>query len=313
MLADPKANSLIDNFAGQWLGLRELQTQVPVTSEFPDFDDNLRAAMAKEMELFVGSIIHEDRPITDLIDANYTFVNERLARHYDIPNVYGSAFRRITLGPEFDMRRGLLGKGYLETISSKPSGTSAVQRGKTVLQVFLGVEPPPPPPNVPQLKILATDVHGGARPTIREQMEMHRAVEPCASCHKIMDPIGFSLENFDAVGHWRTDDDGSPINTAGVLVDGSKLDGVKGLREALLRYSPQFVRVATEKLMIYALGRGTEYFDMPLVRSIVHDAQRDNYRFSSLVLGVVKSEPFQMNGKLQITSDVKPNQERPAL
>jgi mono/diheme cytochrome c family protein len=313
MLADPKAESLIDNFAGQWLGLRELQTQVPVTSEFPDFDDNLRAAMAKEMELFVGSIIHEDRPITDLIDANYTFVNERLARHYDIPNVYGSAFRRITLGPEFDMRRGLLGKGYLETISSKPSGTSAVQRGKTVLQVFLGVEPPPPPPNVPQLKILATDVHGGARPTIREQMEMHRAVEPCASCHKIMDPIGFSLENFDAVGHWRTDDDGSPINTAGVLVDGSKLDGVKGLREALLRYSPQFVRVATEKLMIYALGRGTEYFDMPLIRSIVHDAQRDNYRFSSLVLGVVKSEPFQMNGKLQITSDVKPTQEKPAL
>ncbi len=163
MLADPKADSLIDNFAGQWLGLRALQTQVPVTSEFPDFDDNLRAAMAKEMELFVGSIIHEDRPITDLIDANYTFVNERLARHYDIPNVYGSAFRRITLGPEFDMRRGLLGKGYFETISSKPSGTSAVQRGKTVLQVFLGVEPPPPPPNVPQLKILATDVHGGSQ------------------------------------------------------------------------------------------------------------------------------------------------------
>ena len=313
MLADPKADSLIDNFAGQWLGLRALQTQVPVTSEFPDFDDNLRAAMAKEMELFVGSIIHEDRPITDLIDANYTFVNERLARHYDIPNVYGSAFRRITLGPEFDMRRGLLGKGYLETISSKPSGTSAVQRGKTVMQVFLGVEPPPPPPNVPQLKILATDVHGGARPTIRQQMEMHRSVEPCASCHKIMDPIGFSLENFDAVGHWRTDDDGAPINTDGVLVDGSKLDGVKGLREAMLRYSPQFVRVATEKLMIYALGRGTEYFDMPLIRSIVHDAERNNYRFSSLVLGVVKSEPFQMNGKLQITSDVKPNQERPAL
>jgi len=313
MLADPKAESLVDNFAGQWLGLRELQTQVPVTSEFPDFDDNLRAAMAKEMELFVGSIIHEDRPITDLIDANYTFVNERLARHYDIPNIYGSAFRRITLGPEFDMRRGLLGKGYLETISSKPSGTSAVQRGKTVLQVFLGTEPPPPPPNVPQLQIIATDVHGGVRPTIRQQMEMHRSVEPCASCHKIMDPIGFSLENFDAVGHWRTTDDGAPINTAGVLVDGTKLNGVKELREAMLRYSPQFVRVATEKLMIYALGRGTEYFDMPLVRSIVHDAAKNNYRFSSLVLGVVKSEPFQMNGKLQITSDVKPPQQRAAL
>jgi mono/diheme cytochrome c family protein len=316
MLADPKAESLVDNFAGQWLGLRELQTQVPVTSEFPDFDDNLRAAMKKEMELFVGSIIHEDRPITDLIDANYTFVNERLARHYEIPNIYGSAFRRITLGPDFDMRRGLLGKGYLETISSKPSGTSAVQRGKTVLQVFLGTEPPPPPPNVPQLTIIATDVHGGVRPTIRQQMEMHRSVEPCASCHKIMDPIGFSLENFDAVGHWRTTDDGAPINTAGVLVDGTKLNGVKELREALLRYSPQFVRVATEKLMIYALGRGTEYFDMPLIRSVVHDAAKNNYRFSSLVLGVVKSEPFQMNGKLQITGkpdETKPPQQRAAL
>jgi hypothetical protein len=313
MLADPKAESLIDNFAGQWLGLRALQTQVPVTSEFPDFDDNLRAAMAKEMELFVGSIIHEDRPITDLIDADYTFVNERLAKHYDIPNVYGSAFRRVTLGPEFDMRRGLLGKGYLETISSKPSGTSAVQRGKTVMQVFLGVEPPPPPPNVPQLSIIATDVHGGVRPTIRQQMEMHRSVEPCASCHKIMDPIGFSLENFDAVGHWRTTDDGAPINTAGVLVDGTKLDGVKELREALVRYSPQFVRVATDKLMIYALGRGTEYFDMPLIRSIVHDAAKNNYRFSSLVLGVVKSEPFQMNGKLQITKEAKPDDAKPAL
>jgi hypothetical protein len=312
MLADPKAESLVDNFAGQWLGLRELQTQVPVTSEFPDFDDNLREAMKKEMELFVGSIIHEDRPITDLIDADYTFVNERLAKHYDMPNIYGSAFRRVTLGPEFDMRRGLLGKGYLETISSKPSGTSAVQRGKTVLQVFLGTEPPPPPPNVPQLTIIATDVHGGVRPTIRQQMEMHRSVEPCASCHKIMDPIGFSLENFDAVGHWRTTDDGAPINTAGVLVDGTKLNGVKELREAMLRYSPQFVRVATEKLMIYALGRGTEYFDMPLIRSIVHDAAKNNYRFSSLVLGVVKSEPFQMNGKLQISSDAKPPQQRAA-
>jgi hypothetical protein len=315
MLADPKADSLVDNFAGQWLGLRALQTQVPVTAEFPDFDDNLRSAMAKELELFVGSIIHEDRPITDLIDANYTFVNERLARHYDIPNVYGSAFRRVTLGPEFDMRRGLLGKGYLEMISSQPARTSAVQRGKTVMQIFLGVEPPPPPPNVPPLKETASDVHGGVKPTMRQQMEMHRSVEPCASCHKIMDPIGFSLENFDAVGHWRTTDDGAPIDPAGVLVDGSKLNGVKGLREALLRYSPQFERVATEKLMIYALGRGTEYFDMPLIRSIVREAQRNNNRFSSLVLGVVKSEPFQMNGKLQISKsgeEAKPAQQRAA-
>jgi hypothetical protein len=161
------------------------------------------------------------------------------------------------------------------------------------------------------LKEIASDVHGGAKPTIRQQMEMHRAVEPCASCHKIMDPIGFSLENFDAVGHYRTTDDGAPINTAGVLVDGSKLDGVDGLRTALLRYSPQFTRVATEKLMIYALGRGTEYFDMPLIRTIVHDAAKNNNKFSSLVLGVVKSEPFQMNGKLQVTSDQKPGEAKP--
>jgi hypothetical protein len=163
------------------------------------------------------------------------------------------------------------------------------------------------------LKEFAGDVHGGHKPTMREQMEMHRAVEPCASCHKIMDPIGFSLENFDAVGHWRLTDDGEPINADGVLVDGQKLNGVTGLRNALVNYSPQFVRVATEKLMIYALGRGTEYFDMPLIRSIVHDAQKDNYRFSSLVLGVVKSEPFQMNEKLQITSNEKPSQQRAAI
>jgi mono/diheme cytochrome c family protein len=309
MLADPKAEALVENFAGQWFGLRALKTQVPVTAEFPDFDDNLRDAMAKELELFVGTVIHEDRPVTDLLSANYTFVNERLAKHYGIPNVYGSAFRRIDLAPEFDMRRGLLGKGLIETVTAYPNRTAPTVRGKMVMQLFLGVEPPAPPPNVPALKESASDVHGGARPTMRQQMEMHRAVEPCASCHKIMDPIGFSLENFDAVGAWRTTDDGSPVNPAGVLVDGSKLDGVAGLRAALIRYSPQFERVATEKLLIYGLGRGTEYFDMPLVRSIVHDAAKNNFRFSSLVLGVVKSEPFQMNGKLQISAapgEVKP-------
>jgi len=309
MLADRRSDALVSNFAGQWLNLRGLQTMVPVTAEFPDFDDNLRSAMRKETELFVDSIIHEDRSVLDLLDANYTFVNERLARHYGIPNVYGSAFRRVTLGPELDMRRGLLGKGYLMTVSSQPARTSPVQRGKTVMQVFLGVEPPPPPPNVPALKETRSDPHA-SRPTMRQQMEMHRSVEPCASCHKIMDPIGFALENFDAVGQWRTTDEGAPINPAGVLVDGTKLDGVTDLRKALVRYSPQFLRVATEKLMIYALGRGTEYFDMPLIRSIVHDAERNNYRFSSLVLGVVKSDPFQMNGKIQITGNEKGAPER---
>jgi hypothetical protein len=298
MLADKRSDQLVVNFAGQWLSLRALPTQTPVTAEFPDFDDNLRQAMRKETELFVNSIVHEDRNVTDLLTANYTFLNERLAKHYGIPNIYGSNFRRVELTPEFDMRRGLLGKGSLMTISSKPNGTMPPIRGKTVMQVFLGVEPPPPPPNVPPLPPQAGVLHGGQKPTMRQQMELHRANEPCASCHKIMDPIGLSLENFDAVGAWRTSDDGTPIDAQGVLVDGTQLNGVAGLRAALVKYSPQFVRVITEKLMIYGLGRGTEYYDMPLVRSIVHDAEKNNYKFSSLVLGVVKSEPFQMNQKL---------------
>ncbi len=298
MLADPRSDQLVINFAGQWLSLRALPTQVPVTADFPDFDDNLRQAMRTETEMFVDSVVHEDRPVTDLLTANYTFLNERLAIHYGIPGVYGSFFRRVELPPQFDMRRGLLGKASLMTISGKPNGTMPPIRGKTVMQVFLGVEPPPPPPNVPPLPPQAGVLHGGQKPTMRQQMELHRAHEPCASCHKIMDPIGLALENFDAVGAWRLTDDGSPIDPSGMLVDGTKLDGVTGLRNALVKYSPQFVRVVTEKLLIYALGRGTEYYDMPLVRSIVHDAAKDNYKFSSLVLGVVKSEPFQMNQKM---------------
>jgi uncharacterized protein DUF1592/uncharacterized protein DUF1588/uncharacterized protein DUF1587/uncharacterized protein DUF1585/uncharacterized protein DUF1595 len=297
MLADRRSDALVNNFAGQWLSLRALQTQTPVTAEFPDFDDNLRNAMRKETELFVDSIVHEDRSVLDLLNANYTFVNERLAKHYGIPNVYGSNFRRIELAPEFDARRGLLGKGSIETISAYPNRTSPVVRGKTIMQIFLGVSPPDPPPNVPPLKESASDAHSAGKPTMRQQMEKHRSVEPCASCHKIMDPIGFALENFDAIGQWRTTDNGSPIDPSGQLVDGSKLNGVAGLRDALMRYSPQFVRVMAEKLMIYSLGRGTEYYDMPLIRSIVHEAERDQYRFSSLVLGVVKSDPFQMNMK----------------
>jgi hypothetical protein len=305
MLQDRRSDQLVLNFAGQWLQLRALKTQTPVTAAFPDFDDNLRQAMQKETELFVDSIVHEDRPVTDLIDANYTFLNERLARHYGIPNIYGSNFRRVVLPAEFDMRRGLLGKAAFETISSKPGGTMPPIRGKVVMQVFLGVEPPPPPPVVPQLPDPGNTVHGGRKPSMREQMEMHRKVEPCFSCHKIMDPIGLSLENFDAIGQWRTTDDGSPIDANGMLVDGTKVNGVVGLREALVRYSPQFVRVMTEKLLIYALGRGTEYYDMPLVRSIVRDAEKSNYRFSSLVLGVVKSAPFQMNERVQISGNTE--------
>jgi cytochrome c551/c552 len=312
MLKDRRSDQLVINFAGQWLQLRALKTQSPVTAEFPDFDDNLRQAMQKETEMFVDNVVHEDHSVRDLLDANYTFVNERLAKHYGIPNVYGSNFRRVTLGPEFDMRRGLLGKGSLLTVSSQPGRTSPVQRGKTVMQVFLGVEPPPPPVVPPPLPENGTDVHGGRKQTMREQMEMHRKVEPCASCHKIMDPIGFALENFDAVGKWRTTDDGSPINAAGQLVDGTKMDGLKDLREAMVRYTPQFVRVVTEKLLIYALGRGTEYYDMPLVRSIVREAEKNDYRFSSLVLGVVRSAPFQMNEKIQISEKGQDKQLRAA-
>jgi hypothetical protein len=297
MLADPGSDELVRNFAGQWLNLRGLQSQSPTVALFPDFDDNLRQSLRTETEMFVDSVVHEDRSVIDLMDGDYTFVNERLARHYGMPEIYGSRFRRVTLGPEYDMRRGLLGKGSILAVSSHPERTMPPIRGKTVMAIFLGVAPPNPPPNVPDLPKQEGTVHGGAKPTMRQQMELHRKVEPCASCHKIMDPIGFSLENFDAVGRWRITDGGNPIDAAGQLVDGSKLDGVSSLRQALLKYSPQFVRVVTEKLMIYALGRGTEYYDMPLIRSIVRDAEKNNYRFSSLVLGVVKSEPFQTNMK----------------
>jgi mono/diheme cytochrome c family protein len=305
MLADPRADRLVINFTGQWLNLRALATWSPTISLFPDFDDNLRLAMRKETELFVGSVVHEDRSLIDLLDGNYTFLNERLAKHYGFPGVYGSDFRRVDWTPDFDMRRGLLGKAAIETISSYPQRTTPTVRGKDMMQIFLGVSPPDPPPNVPQLKDQGAAVHGGLKPTMRQQMEMHRKVAPCSTCHKIMDPIGFSMENFDAVGTWRTTDNGSPIDATGMLVDGTKLDGVKGMREALLRYSPQFVRVVTEKLFIYAMGRGSEYYDMPLIRSIVRDAEAKNYRFSSIILGIVKSEPFLANQKQEVTSNEK--------
>jgi hypothetical protein len=265
---------------------------------FPDFDDNLRQAFKRETELLFASIAREDRSVLDLLTADYTYLNERLAKHYGIPNVYGSQFRRVTLGPEFDMRRGLLGHGSQLTVSSQPGRTSPVQRGKWFMQTFLGVSPPSPPPGV-VIRIASTekDAHGGTKQSMRQQMQEHRTTEPCKSCHKIMDPIGFTLENFDAVGKWRTEDGGAPVDATGELVDGTMMDGVASLREVAVRYSPQFVRVATEKLLTYGLGRGAEHFDMPLVRSIVRDAASSNYRFSSLVLGVVKSRQFQMNVK----------------
>jgi len=298
MLADPKSDALVANFTGQWLNLRGMQVVDPNINLFPDFDDNLRAAMQREVELFFSSVVREDRSILDLLTADYTFVNERLAKHYGIPDVYGPQFRRVSLGPDLDMRRGLLGKGALMAETSVSVRTSPVTRGKWFLQTFLGVSPPDPPPNVPQIKDKPPDATGNAKaPTMRQTMEMHHTNPVCASCHAIFEPIGLALENFDAVGAWRTQDEGSPIDATGVLVDGTKLDGVASLRQALVRYSDQFERVVTEKLMTYALGRGTEYQDMPLIRSIVREAAPSRYRFSSLVLGIVKSPAFQTNMK----------------
>ena len=298
MLADPKSEALIDNFTGQWLNVRGLKSSEPVVNLFPDFDDNLREAFQKEAELFFGSIVREDRSILDLLTANYTFVNERLAKHYGIPNLYGSQFRRVTLTPDLDMRRGLLGKGALLTVTSNAARTSPVARGKWFLTTFLGIGPPDPPPNVPIIKEKPADSTGNLKaPTMRQQMEAHHTNPSCASCHKIFEPLGLALENFDAVAAWRTMDDGSPIDATGVLVDGTKVDGVASLRDTLVRYSDQFERVVTEKMLTYGLGRGVEYQDMPLVRSIVSDAASSKYKFSSIVMGIVKSPAFQMNMK----------------
>jgi mono/diheme cytochrome c family protein len=300
MLANPRSSELVNNFAGQWLYLRNLQSIVPALEEFPDFDDNLRQAFRRETELFFGSVVHEDRSVLDLLTADYSFINERLARHYGIPNIYGSEFRRVTLDAA-NPRRGLLGQGSILTATSLATRTSPVLRGKWILENILGVPPPEPPPNVPTLKEITRPTDAGLEtveaPSVRQRLEEHRANPVCASCHKMMDPIGFSLENFDAVGQWRTKDGRSPIDASGQLVDGTKIDGPAALRQALMVYSDQFVRTMTEKLLIYASGRGVAYYDMPVVRSIVRDAARNNYRFSSLILGVVRSPTFQMRMK----------------
>jgi Protein of unknown function (DUF1592)/Protein of unknown function (DUF1588)/Protein of unknown function (DUF1585)/Protein of unknown function (DUF1587)/Protein of unknown function (DUF1595) len=292
MLADPKSEALVDNFADQWLYLRNLKNINPDFETFPDFDDNLRQSMKKETDLFFSDLIREDHSITNLLDANYTFINERLARHYGIPNVYGTDFRRVTLTD--DRRRGLLGQASILTVTSLATRTSPVNRGKWVLTNLLGMPPDPPPPNVPALKEHSDP---GKITSLRQRMEEHRKNEPCASCHKLMDPIGFSLENFDAVGQWRTSDEGAKINPAGVMFNGDKIDGPQSLREILTAHPEIFAGVFTEKLMTYALGRGLQYYDMPTVRAIVRQAGRDNYRLSSIVLGIVKSTPFEMKTK----------------
>jgi Protein of unknown function (DUF1592)/Protein of unknown function (DUF1588)/Protein of unknown function (DUF1587)/Protein of unknown function (DUF1585)/Protein of unknown function (DUF1595)/Planctomycete cytochrome C len=303
MLANPRANALVTSFAAQWLYLRNLKNQIPNWISFPDFDDNLRQAFQRETELFFASIMHEDRNVLEFITADYTFVNERLARHYGIPNIYGSHFRRVTLADE--RRRGLLGQGSVLMVTSHSDRTSPVVRGKWILENLLGTPPPAPPANVPPLPEKTGEKTGESRPlSMREKMEEHRANPVCANCHKIMDPIGLSLENFDAVGAWRTHDGGTlgaPISASGELMDGTKIDGIVTLRQALVRQPEIFVGTLTEKLMTYALGRGLASYDMPIVRAIVRDAARQNYRFSSIIVGIATSTPFQMRVKVQET------------
>jgi len=300
MLAHPKANALAVNFAGQWLNLRGLDSLAPVPALYPDFDDPLREAMRTEVEMLFDSIVRNDRPITELLTADYTFVNERLAAHYGIPNIYGSQFRRITLGPELDIRRGLLGKGAILTTTSKPDRTSPVTRGKWIMTNIFGMSPPDPPPNVPPLPARATDARGNAHePTMREKMLEHRVRADCVQCHRMMDPIGFALENFDAIGLWRSHDEGSPVDAAAQVFDSTMVDGPVALRQWITGYSGQFVRVSIEKLLTYALGRGLEHQDMPLVRSIARDVAQQDNRFSALVLAVVRSAPFQTNTKTE--------------
>jgi mono/diheme cytochrome c family protein len=289
MLADERSNALVSNFAGQWLHLRNVRSVQPNSDEFPDFDDNLRQSFRRETELLFESLIRDDRNVLDLLRADYTFVNERLARHYGIPGVYGSRFRRVTVTDE--ARQGLLGHGSVLSVTSHAERTSPVLRGKWVLENLLGLPVPPPPPDVPQLQAAGE----GEKPrTLREQMALHRVSPTCASCHKVMDPVGFALENFDVVGAWRTQEPGGPIDASGQLADGRQVDGVVTLRKAILDRPEIFVTTMTEKMMIYALGRGVDVPDMPAVRRVVRDAKAQDYRFSSIVLGIVKSVPFQM-------------------
>ena len=297
MVADPRSRELVKNFAGQWLQLRNLSSAAPTTQMFPDFDDNLRQAFRIEAEMFFQSIVTEDRSVVDLLNANYTYVNERLARHYGIPNIYGSRFRRVTLDGALEDRRGLLGKGAVLLATSNPDRTSPVLRGKWVLMNILGVVPPEPPV-VPPLRESTKMANGQPVPleiSMRERMQEHRASPTCASCHTMMDPIGFALESFDAIGKARTQEFGKPLDLSSQLTDGLKFEGPNGLRQALLRYSPQFVNNLTEKLFVYALGRSVDYRDMPQIRAIVRDAGRTNYRMSSLILGIVTSPAFTMN------------------
>jgi hypothetical protein len=292
MLADPRAEALVTNFAGQWLYLRNLAAVSPNARSFADFDDNLRQAFRRETELLFESIVKENRSVLDLLTADYTFVNQRLAKHYGIPNVYGDRFRRVSLAANDD-RRGLLGHGSILTVTSYATRTSPVLRGKWILENMLGIKVPPAPPDIPALE---EDQPAKSAGTMRERMARHRTSPACASCHQLMDPIGLAIEHYDAIGRLRTQDSsGAVIDVSGSFPGGSvQFEGVSGLRQALLDRPDMFVTTMTEKLLTYALGRGLEHYDAPAVRAIRDSARASDYRFSTMVLGVVQSVPFQM-------------------
>ena len=290
MLADERSQALVDNFVGQWLLLRNLPSAAPDPNAFPAFDENLREAFERETRLFVESMFREDRSVVDLLRANYTFLNERLARHYGVPNVYGSHFRRVTFGDD-EPRGGLLGQGSFLTVTSYPNRTSPVLRGRWVLESLLGTPPPSPPADVPGLPDRGED---GRPASVRERLERHRESPACSTCHAPMDPLGFALENFDAVGGWRDAEGGTPVDSSAVLPDGTRFRGPAGLRAFLVEQRRQFVEAMTEKLLAYSLGRRLEYYDRPTVRGIVREAAASDHRLSDIILGIVRSPAFQM-------------------
>jgi hypothetical protein len=292
MLADPRSEALATRFAAQWLQLDRLESMTPDALLYPNFDRTLGRAMRRETELLFDTVVREDRSVLELLTADYTWVNERLALHYRIPGILGSRFRRVTLADE--RRRGLLGHGSILTMTSNADRTSPVIRGKWVMEVLLGTPPPPPPANVPEFAATRA-VKDGRVLSVRERLETHRASPACSSCHRMIDPLGLALENFDVTGAWRIKDAGTPIDASGTLYDGSTLDGPAGLRRALLSYSEAFVRTLTENLMTYGLGRRVEYFDMPAIRTITRQAARQDHRASALVVGIVNSQAFQMS------------------
>ncbi|HSH16668.1 MAG TPA: DUF1592 domain-containing protein, partial [Verrucomicrobiae bacterium] len=293
MLADPRSENLVNNFAAQWLYLRNLASTSPDLRLFPDFDDNLRQAFRAETELFFASVMKEDRSVLDLITADYTFLNERLARHYGIPHIFGSHFRRVDLGKD-GTRGGLLRQGSILTVTSYATRTSPVVRGNWILGNLLGTPPPPPPANVPALD----ENNVAASLPMRERLAKHRANAACASCHNLMDPVGFAMENYDAIGRWRTMEDGVTVDASGGMPDGSEFIGVDGLEAGIQRRPDLFVGTFAEKLLTFALGRGMETYDAPAVRKIVREAAAKDYRFSAVILGVVNSRPFTMRKAL---------------